>query len=56
VSLEQAFGDAKVKISEWEARDELPPSSPQGHFGAAISEKLAKLKPVKKLQAATDER
>jgi hypothetical protein len=56
VSLEQAFEDAKVKISQWESRDELPPSSPQGHFGAAISEKLAKLKPGKKMQAATEER
>ena len=56
VSLEHAFEDAKVKISQWEARDELPPSSPQGHFGAAISEKLAKLKPGKKMQAATEER
>ena len=56
VSLEQAFEDAKVKISQWETRDELPPSSPQGHFGAAISEKLAKLKPGKKMQASTEER
>ena len=55
VSLQQAFEDAKVKISEWETRDELPPSSPQGHFGAAISEKLAKLRPAKKMQAATEE-
>ena len=55
-SLEQAFEDAKVKISQWETRDELPPSSPQGHFGAAISEKLAKLKPGKKMQASTEER
>jgi hypothetical protein len=56
VSLEQAFEDAKVKISQWETRDELPPSSPQGHFGAAISEKLAKLKPDKKIQAYIEER
>ncbi|HVQ68681.1 MAG TPA: C13 family peptidase [Bradyrhizobium sp.] len=56
VSLEQAFEDAKVKISQWETRDELPPSSPQGHFGAVISEKLAKLKPDKKMQASTEER
>nr|AIA15935.1 Peptidase C13 family [uncultured bacterium] len=56
VSLEQAFEDAKVKISQWETRDELPPSSPQGHFGAVISEKLAKLKPSKKMQASTEER
>ncbi|HMM93318.1 C13 family peptidase [Bradyrhizobium sp.] len=56
VSLQQAFEDAKVKISEWEARDALPPSSPQGHFGAVISEKLAKLKSGKKMQASTEER
>jgi hypothetical protein len=56
VPLEQAFEDAKAKISQWEARDELPPSSPQGHFGAAISEKLAKLKIGKKMQASTEER
>jgi Peptidase C13 family len=56
VSLERAFEDAKVKISQWETRDQLPPSSPQGHFGAAISEKLAKLKPGKKMQASTEER
>lgn len=56
VSLEQAFEDAKVKISQWEARDELPPSSPQSHFGAAISGKLAKLRPGKKMQASTEER
>jgi len=41
VSLEKAFEDAKLKISKWEARDEVPPSSPQGHFGASISAKLA---------------
>jgi hypothetical protein len=56
VSLEQAFEDAKAKISQWETRDELPPSSPQGHFGAVISDKLAKLKLGKKMQAFTEER
>lgn len=56
VSLEKAFEDAKVKITQWETRDDLPPSSPQGHFGAMISEKLAKLKPGTKLQASTGER
>jgi hypothetical protein len=45
-----------VKISQWETRDELPPSSPQGHFGAVISDKLAKLKLGKKMQAFTEER
>jgi len=56
VSLEGAFENAKVKISQWEARDDLPPSSPQGHFGAAISEKLAaKLKLRNKVQALSEE-
>ncbi len=57
VSLEEAFADAKVKITQWEARDGVSPSSPQGHFGAAISEKLAaRLKPGRKMQALTEER
>jgi hypothetical protein len=56
VSLEGAFENAKVKISQWEARDELSPSSPQGHFGASISEKLAaKLKLRNKVQALSEE-
>jgi hypothetical protein len=57
VSLKEAFEDAKVKISQWEIRDDVPPSSPQGHFGSAISEKLAaKLKPGKEVQALSQER
>ena len=40
VSLEQAFENAKEKISQWEARDELPPSNPQGFFGSALARKL----------------
>jgi hypothetical protein len=57
VSLEGAFENAKAKISQWEARDDLPPSSPQGHFGAAISEKLAaKPKLGNKVQALSEER
>jgi len=57
VSLEGAFENAKVKISKWEARDDLLPSSPQGHFGAAISERLAaKLKLGNKVQALSEER
>ena len=40
-SLEKAFDDAKVVISEWEARDNVPPSNPQAHFGLSLSEKLA---------------
>jgi hypothetical protein len=40
-TLEQAFADAKARIAEWEARDRLPPSNPQGHFGSALTAKLA---------------
>jgi hypothetical protein len=40
VSLEHAFEKAKATISQWEARDGVPPSNPQGFFGAALSEKL----------------
>lgn len=40
VSLEQAFENAKVKISQWEARDEAQPSNPQGFFGSSLSRKL----------------
>lgn len=40
VSLEEAFENAKVKISQWEARDEAPPSNPQGFFGSSLSKKL----------------
>jgi hypothetical protein len=55
VSLEGAFENAKAKISQWEARDDLPPSSPQGHFGASISEKLAaKLKLGNKVQLSEE--
>jgi hypothetical protein len=55
VSLEGAFEKAKVKISQWEARDDVPPSSPQGHFGASISEKLAaKLKLGNKVQLSEE--
>jgi len=56
VSLEAAFEGAKAKISQWEARDDVPTSSPQGHFGAAISEKLAaKLKRGSRVQALSEE-
>jgi Peptidase C13 family len=41
VSLEEAFGDAKVTISQWEARDDVPPSNPQAHFGASLAAKLS---------------
>jgi len=40
-SLEKAFDDAKLVISEWEARDKVPPSNPQAYFGPSLSEKLA---------------
>jgi hypothetical protein len=40
VSLEEAFENARVKIAQWEVRDGAPPSNPQAHFGAALSEKL----------------
>lgn len=57
VSLEKAFEDAKLKISEWEARDAVPPSSPQGHFGASISAKLAaRLKSANSARASADDR
>lgn len=38
--LEQAFRDAKATIAQWEARDGLTPSNPQGYFGRALSNKL----------------
>jgi Peptidase C13 family len=40
VSLEEAFENAKGRISQWEARDEAPPSNPQGFFGSSLSKKL----------------
>jgi hypothetical protein len=40
VSLEEAFESAKVRISQWEARDEAPPSNPQGFFGSSLAKKL----------------
>jgi hypothetical protein len=43
ISLEQAFADARAKIGEWEARDGLPPSNPQAHFGPALTAKLARI-------------
>jgi hypothetical protein len=41
--LRQAFFDAKLTISQWEARDGLTPSNPQGFFGRALTNKLAPL-------------
>lgn len=43
VSLEEAFRKAKATIGEWEARDGLKPSNPQGHFGPALTARLARV-------------
>lgn len=43
VSLEQAFRNARATIGEWEARDGLKPSNPQGYFGSALTAKLARI-------------
>ena len=40
-NLEQAFQLAKDTIADWEARDNLARSNPQGHFGAALMQRLA---------------
>jgi hypothetical protein len=57
LSLEKAFEKAKLKISEWEVRDDVPPSSPQGHFGSSLSDKLIpKLNLGDKVQALSDHR
>jgi hypothetical protein len=57
VSLEEAFENAKVRISQWEARDEAPPSNPQGFFGSSLSKKLhSKLGTGDTHQALADER
>jgi hypothetical protein len=40
VSLEDAFEKARLRISQWEARDEAPPSNPQGFFGSSLSRML----------------
>jgi hypothetical protein len=40
VSLEEAFENAKLQISRWEARDGVDPSNPQGFFGASLAKKL----------------
>jgi hypothetical protein len=39
--LEHAFKMAAATIAEWEARDKLPASNPQGHFGRALVQRLA---------------
>lgn len=43
VTIEQAFLAAKVMISQWEVRDGLTPSNPQGYFGPALMRELAPL-------------
>jgi len=43
IGLEEAFLAAKVTIGQWEARDGLSPSSPQGHFGPALMARLARV-------------
>ncbi len=42
-TIEEAFLDAKVAVAQWEARDDLPPSNPQGYFGTALMKKLTPL-------------
>ncbi len=42
-TLDEAFLDAKATIGQWEARDGLTPSNPQGQFGAALMKKLEPL-------------
>jgi len=39
--LQQSFDNARVLISGWELMDRAPPSNPLGHFGPALSGKLA---------------
>jgi hypothetical protein len=41
--LQQAFLNARTTIGQWEARDGLTPSNPQGFFGRALTIKLAPL-------------
>ena len=45
MDLKRAFDHARILIRSWEMMDRLPPSNPQGHFGAALA---AKLDPVLK--------
>ncbi len=42
-TIEEAFLDAKVTIKQWETRDGLPPSNPQGYFGPVLMKKLTPL-------------
>jgi len=43
VSLEEAFRNARATIGQWEARDGLTASNPQGHFGPALTAKLQRI-------------
>ena len=52
VTLEEAFLNAKATIGQWEARDGLTPSNPQGHFGPALVVKLARLGLSRQARAA----
>ena len=52
VTLEEAFLNARVTIGQWEARDGLTPSNPQGHFGPALVAKLAQLGASRQARAA----
>ena len=36
----RAFDHARILIRSWEMMDRLPPSNPQGQFGAALTAKL----------------
>jgi hypothetical protein len=45
-SIENAFLDAKAMIRQWEARDGLGASNPQGHFGRALVAKLERLRRI----------
>jgi hypothetical protein len=41
--FQHAFDHARILIQGWELMDRLPPSNPQGYFGAALVAKLAPL-------------
>ena len=43
VSIEEAFLNTKVTIGQWEARDGLTSSNPQGHFGSLLMARLARI-------------
>jgi hypothetical protein len=53
LDLERAFKIAEATIAEWEARDKLPASNPQAHFGRALVQRLA---PVYLPEAHTESR